>query len=94
MSGGGKVKGTRIYPDKDGLLMFPPDTFCYGKDGEGRWLFKHPDTHTGMLTGHTVEEHKDGTITVTPSILQSVRGASDMEGAVHGYLTKGEWIDC
>jgi hypothetical protein len=40
----------------------------------------------GNLSGHQVEEHDDGTITVSPSILTG-RG----ERQWHGYLEHGVW---
>jgi hypothetical protein len=44
------------------------------------------------LSGHEVEEHKDGTITVKPSIL--IGGHNRQTGARkewHGYLERGIW---
>jgi hypothetical protein len=44
------------------------------------------------LSGHEVEEHEDGTITVKPSIL--IGGHNRQTGARkewHGYLERGIW---
>jgi len=43
----------------------------------------------GNLGNHTVVEHEDGTISVTPSIL-----ITSHEGQAHGYITRGVWEDC
>jgi hypothetical protein len=49
------------------------------------WYVCHPDGTLGRLVNHTVTEHEDGTITVSPSIL------SRSPGGWHGYLERGEW---
>jgi hypothetical protein len=54
---------------------------CYWKDEVGWWVYL-PKAGAGVLSSHKVEEHEDGTITVTPSILLAPR---------HGYLTRGLW---
>jgi hypothetical protein len=67
----------------------------YGKDAEGVWRCVAPkETEDGFgfqgnLAKHSVTEHEDGTITVSPSILIS-RG--DMSW--HGYLERGVWREC
>jgi len=40
---------------------------------------------------HSVEEHEDGTITVTPSISYST---PDRDDYWQGWLTHGVWISC
>lgn len=67
---------------------------CYWKDEESRqWMICFPDRGAGDLMGnlsnHTVTEHQDGTITVTPSILTWNRVERR-----HGFLTKGVWEGC
>ena len=42
----------------------------------------------GSLENHTITEHADGTITVSPSIL--ITGAHQW----HGFLEKGVWREC
>ncbi len=76
----------RAYPDNDGNLILKDGE--YGQDKRGVWYFRPPGGyHMGSLVRHTVTEHKDGTITVAPSIL-----LTDWEfGKWHGYLIKGEW---
>lgn len=54
---------------------------------EAWWYCKTPNGHLGNLRAHDVEEHEDGTITVSPSIL-----VSDHTGELwHGYLERGMW---
>jgi len=62
-------------------------SICYWKDPKGWWVYI-PQCGIGRLTHHQVEEHKDGTITVIPSIL--VEGHL---GKRHGFLTQGQWTD-
>lgn len=55
--------------------------------GTAYWHVKTPNGHLGNLAAHDVEEHEDGTITVSPSIL-----VSDHTGELwHGYLERGVW---
>ena len=90
------MRAVRVYPNKEGLMDFPPDLVCFGKDRDGLWWFKHPHTHGGVISKHQVVEHEDRTITVSPSILQTKRGAmGGFNGAtIHGYLERGIWRDC
>jgi hypothetical protein len=83
-----QAKRIKNYSDID------PSVICYWKHQKaGMWYISFPtDDEQGMLGGlalHTVEEHEDGTITVTPSI--RTRGHN---GYRHGYLTKGVWEGC
>jgi len=41
------------------------------------------------LANHVVEEHQDGTISATPSIL-----VWDHVSRRHGYLARGIWTEC
>lgn len=52
-------------------------------DGQPIWYVRDPAGRVGTLVTHQVTEHDDGTITVTPSIL-------DPNGW-HGYLERGVW---
>lgn len=51
------------------------------------WYCMTPTGEAGNLARHTVEEHTDGTITVTPSILIS----RDGQELWHGFPQKGIW---
>jgi hypothetical protein len=56
----------------------------------GAWYGVPPGTDlVANLSAHKIEEHADGTISVTPSIL-----VGDNNISWHGYLTKGEWKKC
>ncbi len=63
----------------------------YGKDSQGTWMICFPDGRLGNLKLHTVTEHEDGTISVTPSILVTGGGSAI---AIHGYLERGIWRNC
>jgi hypothetical protein len=60
----------------------------YGKL-RGIWCCCTPNGHAGNLSAHTVIEHTDGSITVTPSIL--VNFVNIRQASWHGYLTRGVW---
>ena len=64
-------------------------SICYWKAGE-YWMLYLPGVGVGNLRGHSVQEHEDGTITVTPSILVDAHP----QGQRHGFLTRGVWRDC
>ncbi len=83
--------GRRVYPKGDEIPCQEPGD--YGKDGKhGRWFIIPPAIgfSVGGIPKHTVVEHEDGTITVSPSIL--VYGANDKSW--HGYLERGVWREC
>ncbi len=54
------------------------------RDGRDAWYLKDPRGSVGALRTHTVEEHDDGTITVSPSI-------DDPPNGWHGFLECGVW---
>jgi hypothetical protein len=71
-----------------------PVTLRAGEYGfwQGRWYSRAPIGHISDLTNHTVTEHEDGTITVSPSILVSGYDNEKQEKTVwHGYLEHGVW---
>lgn len=54
---------------------------------EGAWYGVPPDTDLlATFRAHSVVEHEDGTITVSPSIL-----VSNGQEEWHGFLEKGVW---
>lgn len=61
----------------------------YGKDPDGKWYMRPPAIGFGVggLGLHQIEEHEDGTITVSPSILATGNHGKQW----HGYLIKGVW---
>lgn len=76
----------RVYPGADGNLSLAEGD--YGADGCGLWSVRPPGQHAGTLPNHVVDEHKDGTISVSPSIV-----LHNADGSVcwHGYLKLGNW---
>lgn len=65
----------------------------YSKLPDGTWYCCSPNGHAGNLSRHTVVEHEDGTITVSPSIL--IKGGRDGSRELwHGYLERGVWRSC
>lgn len=86
------MKGRRIdFETGVGAVLQPGD---YGRV-EGRWTAcapkGQPNEYLANLAGHTIVEHEDGTITVSPSILVIVYNPP---GNWHGYLQRGFWEDC
>lgn len=62
----------------------------YGRWTDGTWYGCTPNNEGCWLRSHTVIEHEDGTITVSPSI-----EVSDNKGQLwHGYLERGIWRSC
>lgn len=98
MSAGQITQGRRIYPEPSGKLRFdlPGD---YGKDFAGKWMCRLPNwgenaaaLRIGVELNHTVTEHEDGTITVSPSILWDVACMPAYpESWWHGFLERGVW---
>ena len=69
----------------------------YGKSRDGIWYCCTPSGTEGLfgdLRLHTITEHEDGTITVTPSILVTVSDKGVITRRYHGFLTNGEWREC
>lgn len=60
------------------------------------WFAITPNGHLGNLANHTVTEHEDGTITVSPSILVSTTRPKDGNSVQlwHGFLERGIWREC
>lgn len=59
----------------------------YYKGTDGEWYGTTPNGLLAGLKNHSVVEHEDGTISVSPSILVS----SGEPDAWHGYLERGVW---
>jgi len=85
------MKGVRKQLDDDGQLRLAEGE--YGKNRRGIWQARPHGMHVGSLQNHTVTEHEDGTITVSPSILiTSEERGQKVEW--HGYLERGVWREC
>ena len=101
------MKGRRIYAGDDGYLpnLKPGD---YGRTDPAKmpqsvpegfrtlyWQICAPNGHHGCLDPkiHTIVEHEDGTITVSPSIL--IQWSRDQgktyEQLWHGFIERGVW---
>lgn len=99
---GEKVQGQRVMPNDDGYLdpaeinkpaRYGRATAERVRDSRaGWWEVTTPDGHVGSLNPevHKIEEHDDGTITVSPSLDMSKRHP----GGWHGYLRRGIFESC
>ena len=67
---------------------------CYWKNNElDCWFIYLPGCGAGRLSEHKIEEHEDGTITVSPSIL--MRGHNNGNPTErHEHLVHGTWTEC
>lgn len=86
MAAGDTLQGWRRGDGKVSETLFAPGDYLWDADA-GEWWIRPPRGSMGGLdttsgTGHKVVEHKDGTITVSPSILTDVW---------HGHLEHGIW---
>lgn len=88
------MQGARLYThdgEPDFLLRMSELPGAYGTANGKDWFATTPNGLLGNLGSHRVQEHEDGTITVSsPSIL--VTGAPG-EGW-HGFLERGVWREC
>lgn len=78
-----------LVPQPGGFQLLDPGD--YGKWKDGTWHARTPNGHGANLGAHSVTEHEDGTITVSPSIL--VSHPRDGE-RWHGFLERGVWRSC
>ncbi len=74
----------------------PPnrDVGFYAQDREGVWLVRPPGAPKAvrLSKSHTVVEHADGTITVSPSLLILPGSFGlDPEYGWHGWLVEGRF---
>lgn len=88
MSADDTTQGRR-YPDVEDPSK-PHDRMGPGgyRREAGRWTICDPTGHLGTLGSHTVTEHDDGTVTVSPSILST---KAEHGHDWHGYLERGVW---
>lgn len=85
------MKGTRV-PDG----VWPENLGEYSKHKTNKgiiWFVRPPKDgiSSGSLEKHTIVEHEDGTITVSPSILFVANG---QHTGWHGFLEHGVWREC
>ena len=91
------MQGRRLPDDSDLRKAVAGDYFkvtWVGGPGHVEWWFRDPFGDPGRITKHTVEEHEDGTITVSPSIAPDParfpHEGSEV-GSFHGWLKAGVW---
>lgn len=87
------MNGCRLPDESDWSSRHPSGS--YWKRG-GTWFAITPNGHLGNLSGHSVTEHEDGTITVSPSILVSTTSPNKGNTVElwHGFLERGVWRGC
>ncbi len=81
-------QGRRVRPDAAEVHFLGEPGDYYVHPADGKWHAKTPNGHLANLARHDVEEHADGTITVSPSIRVSSPGDEELW---HGYLEAGVW---
>jgi hypothetical protein len=82
-----ELQGRRLPDDSDIREAKAGDYFRVAWTGsDNEWWFRDPRGDPGRITKHTVEEHEDGTITVTPSI-----APAPGDDGWHGFLRRGVW---
>lgn len=91
------MQGTRLpdlaWDERNGVPLIEPGDYrrTQHPDGSWHWYCRTPNGHHGNLDAHDIVEHEDGTITVSPSILVTMRRESDEVEVWHGYLEHGTW---
>ncbi len=85
------VNGRRVVVDSEGHLRLAEGD--YGQEADGTWTVRPPGRHSGGIPEHEVEEHEDGTITVTPSILFHGTEPEGEYSDWHGFLRRGVWSE-
>jgi hypothetical protein len=90
------MKGERllkIHGEPDFLHRIAQTPGAYGEAAPGHWYATTPNGLFGNLGRHTVTEHDDMTISVSPSILVT-SGHDGRAPSWHGYLERGVWREC
>lgn len=86
------MKGRRLPDYTDWSPAWQPGDYSKMK---GFWIVCTPNGEVGSLTKHTITEHEDGTITVSPSILIHPHQSEDgPKPGWHGFLERGVWRSC
>lgn len=84
------MQGKRMQVDESGELnahKFSPGDYGYDPFVKS-WYAMSPNGHLANLGAHTVTEHEDGSITVSPSILIN---HGENNPVYHGFLENGVW---
>lgn len=77
-------------PDGTELHQLQPGEYALCTSN-GEWYCRTPNGHGGNLSQHCVTVNADGTITVSPSILVSMRQDGQDVEVFHGFLENGRW---
>ena len=72
-------------------VSFAPGDYMRDPLTETWWVKPPHGGRLGELREHQVQEHQDGTITVSPSILQGPGANPVKQPGWHGYLRAGVW---
>lgn len=91
MSAGDITQGYRVYLGRDERAPIE-HLGAYWRDPANplEWYAVSPTGLLAALRGHTVTQHDDGSITVSPSI--AVRQGVEADSpAWHGFLERGIW---
>lgn len=84
---------TKIDGEEDFLYRIATTPGAYGSVNGKDWFCTTPNGLFGNISKHSVTEHGDGTISVSPSILVT-SGSKHSEPKWHGYLERGVWREC
>ena len=76
----------------DGMKDLDDTRVCFWKTDIG-WMLYLPGCGAGRLSDHEVEEHGDGTISVTPSVGMDGHRQGKLTQR-HGCLARGVWTEC
>jgi hypothetical protein len=87
------VIGTRL-PDGSDWTTATPNGAYWKSVHDGGWDCTTPNGLLGNLRAHAVQEHEDGTITVSPSIEVNRGRFNPAVGYFHGFLERGVWRSC
>ena len=83
-----------IEGEKDFLFRISQTPSSYGTVNNRDWFCTTPNGLFGNISKHTVTEHEDCTITVSPSILVSSGSDPLSAPSWHGFLERGVWREC
>jgi hypothetical protein len=91
------MKGTRL-PDGENYLEIQPGEYVRQSSDSHIWWFRTPNGIPFKVVDNHPRHHQlavepDGTVSLTPSVL-CAPGSAGNESGWHGFLTRGEWIEC